>query len=104
MKKNCYIKDNTVITIEPEFIDIFPNVPIQERYSKEFLDNCVAVDEDVEVQTGMIYEDGIFKFPPEPEPEEPIIIDDDEIDEEKIVMAEAIIDLENRLSELEGGK
>ena len=103
MKKYCYIKDNIVITIEPEFIDIFPDIPIEERYSKEFLENCIAVDEDVEVQTGMIYEDDIFEFPPEPELEEPIIIDD-EIDEEKIVMAEAIIDLENRLSELEGGK
>lgn len=39
-------------------------------------------------------------IPPEPEP----IIVDEYIDEEKIAIAEAIIDFENRISILEGGK
>lgn len=39
-------------------------------------------------------------IPPEPEP----IIVDEYIDEEKIAIAEAIIDLEHRISILEGGK
>ena len=51
--------------IIPEFIDAFPDIGIEKRYPKEFLDQCVIVDETVEVGEHWIYdkETGIFSEP-----------------------------------------
>lgn len=53
-----YILLNRGITVEiiPELDPIFPDVPIHQRYSAEFLDKCVSVEDDVNVTTGMQYD------------------------------------------------
>lgn len=71
MNKYCYIEGSIVITIEDEYIDIFPNIHITKRFSPEFIGKCVIVDESVEVHPGMLYRDGEFHEPPEPEPVDP---------------------------------
>lgn len=68
MNKYVYIENSVVVTIEDEYIDIFPDIHISKRFSAEFLNKCVIVDETVDVRPGMIYEDGVFKDPPEPDP------------------------------------
>ncbi|MCQ4921569.1 hypothetical protein NE686_00605 [Tissierella carlieri] len=74
MKKYCLVVNNVVTEIIPRFDAIFPSIPIEERYAKEFLDNCIAVDENTEVEVGDVYSDGSFtkqppvEIPPEPEP------------------------------------
>ena len=75
MKKYCLVVNNVVIEMIPEFDVIFPDIPIEERYSREFLDDCIEVNEGVEVEVGDVYSDGSFtKQPPveispiEPEP------------------------------------
>ena len=51
---------------------VFPGVPIGDRYSAEFLEDCVHVDDSAEVHEGWEYRDGIFVEPEPPaEPEEP---------------------------------
>lgn len=65
MKKYCLIVNNVITEIIPEFDAIFPDIPIEERYSREFLDDCIEVNEDVEVEVGDVYSDGSFtKQPP----------------------------------------
>lgn len=64
MNKYCNIKNNIVVAVEPEYVDIFPDIHITERFFKEFIDNCIIVDESVIVIPGMIYEDGVFKEAP----------------------------------------
>lgn len=72
--KFIYLTDNTVQEIIPETNPAFPGIPIEQRYSPEFLANCVVVDNNTEVQSGWIYdpETQTFSEPPEPEPVEPI--------------------------------
>lgn len=68
--KYIYLIDNKVHEIIPEFNPVFPDVPITERYTAEFLSHCVAVEDYVTVEQNWIYEDGLFTEPPEPEPVE----------------------------------
>jgi len=51
-----YLLNNAVIEIISEINPDFPDVPITERYSKEFLSQCVKVSDDTEVEQGWIYE------------------------------------------------
>ncbi|WP_027399093.1 hypothetical protein [Anaerovorax odorimutans] len=97
--KYCYLEKNTVQEIIPEFVEIFPNIPIQERYSKEFLDKCIEVEEDISVEVGYTYEDGNFK---ESVSATPTIVEEP-ADPEKVAMAETIIELSNQLETLQGG-
>ena len=63
MLKYVYInKDKTVGAVVPEFDPIFPEIPIDKRYSATFLEKCITVDESVEVRGGMGYNEiaGIF--------------------------------------------
>jgi hypothetical protein len=99
MKQYCYLVDNKVQEIIPEFIDIFPNIPIKERYSVDFLKSCIEVDENVQVETSWVYENGAFKAPVA----EPQIIEEP-VDHEKVQMAETIIELNAQLEALQGGK
>lgn len=50
-------------------IPIIPGIPIEQRYTAEFLANCVYTEE--EVEQGWIYEDGHFHEPVEEVPEPP---------------------------------
>lgn len=61
-----------------EFDPVFPDVPIEERYTKEFLDGCInTTEERVEaegIHSGMLYDPETDTFseppaPPEPEPQ-----------------------------------
>ena len=67
-----YLKDNIASESIPEYIDIFPGMPIAKRYSAEFLSQCVTSVE--EIPAGYIYnpETNAFREPP-PEPEIPYI-------------------------------
>lgn len=48
-------------------IPIIPDIPIEQRYTAEFLSHCVYTEDYVE--QGYIYEDGHFHAPIESEPE-----------------------------------
>ena len=70
--KYVYIIENTALEIIPEFVDMFPGVPVSSRYSGDFLSQCVEVLDDVEVLIGWVYDPDTGKFsepPPMPEPE-----------------------------------
>jgi hypothetical protein len=63
--KYVYIEYDRVINIIPEWDSTFPDIPITERYSAEFLSRCIVVDESVEVESGYLYnhETGVFTQP-----------------------------------------
>lgn len=70
MKKYILLTEqNTVAEIIPEFNSIFPDVPIEERYTKEFIKDLIEVDSFVEVQSHWIYDPVTGEFY-EPEPVE----------------------------------
>ena len=48
MKHYIYIRDNIAYEIIPEINEAFPDIPIEDRYSKDFLDKCVVVEDGVE--------------------------------------------------------
>lgn len=75
--KYVYVTDGIVREIIPEINPAFPDIPIDERYTADFLDRCIVVSDDTEVEQNWICEDGGFTPPPEPEP-----VPDDEADEE----------------------
>lgn len=95
---NKYIYLNNLGEVR-EFIDefnpIFPNIPIQDRYSKEFLDQClIMTDEEITnrgIYLGMYYnkEEDSFYFP------EPPVIEEEEMEEtvpaeEEIILEEGV--------------
>lgn len=53
-----YIRlDNNAIVQEilPEYDTAFPGIPINERFSEEFLNECLEAADETEVETGMEY-------------------------------------------------
>ena len=58
-----YLKDNVAYEAIPEINPTFPDIPIEERYTAEFLSHCVQSDQDV--AQGWIYENGEFHAPAE---------------------------------------
>lgn len=66
--KYVYIVDGKAYEIIPAINPAFPEIPIEERYSPDFLSNCVVVDEAVEVECNWLYdaETKTFSAPPEP--------------------------------------
>lgn len=52
---------------------LFPNVPLEERYSTEFLSRCLQVPASVDIILGNVWdsESGKFIAPPEPPTPEP---------------------------------
>lgn len=56
-----YLKDNIVYELIPTINPVFPNVPIEQRYTSEFLSHCVYTDE--EVEQGWVYFNGHFYNP-----------------------------------------
>ena len=57
----------TVKLILNEYDENFPGLPITSRYSKEYLDSCIAVNDDVDVDFDYIYDkkNKTFKNPSE---------------------------------------
>lgn len=54
--KYVYIdNDRMVREVIPAFVEEFPDVPVTDRYSKEFLSRCLEVDDSLDVQAGMEY-------------------------------------------------
>lgn len=62
---------NTAAEIIPDENPVFPGVPIEERYSPDFVAKLLHVDDATEVQQGWSYVDGTFVKPIVPEPEIP---------------------------------
>lgn len=61
MKKYIFLLNNKVHEIVDEYDAIFPNIPIHERYSNDFLDKCIIVEDDDKIpQIGSLYENGVF--------------------------------------------
>lgn len=67
-------QNNVVSEIIPEFDPVFPDIPITERYTPDFLKNCIMrSDEEIEakgIMHGKVYypDTNEFQDPPEPEP------------------------------------
>jgi len=71
--KYVFTENNIVRQIIPEIDPAFPGIPITERYTSEFLKQCVAVDEIVKVEINWTYDPKTKAFSPpksEPEPEQ----------------------------------
>lgn len=68
------LRDNIVVEIIPQYDPKFPNLLPQQRFSQEFLDECVSLSDDtLEIHEGMIYNRGIFEEPPAPEIDVPTV-------------------------------
>lgn len=94
-----------VCGIIPAEDPIFPGIPIDQRFSPDFISALVPVDDGETVESGWIYEDGAFHEPPPP----PEI---DEVTGEEVPEAEPstaddlmnmAVDLDYRLTLLELG-
>ena len=55
------IHNGVVVEIIPDFDPVFPGIPVEERYSPEFLKDCVPCDETV--QQRYTYSNGEFSEP-----------------------------------------
>lgn len=73
MNKYIYINNlGEVREFIDEFNPIFPNIPIEERYAKDFLDNCLIMNENEfnkrDISLGMYYnkEEDSFYYPESP--------------------------------------
>lgn len=74
MKYVLLSAENRVVEIIPEFNPAFPDIPITERYTKEFIAGLIEVADEVELDEGWVYDFGSGTFteyvePDEPEPE-----------------------------------
>jgi len=67
--KYIFLTNNIVHEIIPDLDPVFPGVPIEQRYSPDFLSRCVAVEDAEEPPAGYMYDPqtGTFSAPPEPE-------------------------------------
>ena len=64
MKHYIYIRDNIAYEIIPEINEAFPEIPIEDRYTKEFLSHCVVIGNDEELPAlNDLYLDGKFISP-----------------------------------------
>ena len=86
-----YIKviDSIVREIIPEYDPNFPDIPVGERYPKEFINGLIKVPDDTVVSVGMLYNaDGTFAYP-KIVPDKPVIIDLDSEKSAKIIESKA---------------
>ncbi len=60
-----YVENNTVREIVPEYDPAFPGIPVEERYSEEFVSRLIA-DGVGNVRPGWIYDPGTGGFSPPP--------------------------------------
>ena len=63
--KYLYLENGIVHEIIPSIDPMFPDVPINQRYSVAFLSKCVSIDESVIVNVGDLYDSttGIISSP-----------------------------------------
>lgn len=94
--KYIHVNENKAHEVIEEFDPKFPNVPISERYSASFLNSCVEVDDEDVPPIGYLFENGVFVEPPAP------IVVEKTAEEKKVAIEQQIIELQNKLKELEG--
>ena len=58
----AFIIKNTVRELIPDIDEVFPTVPIEQRYPADVLNKCVHVADDADVRVGMIYNAGTGEF------------------------------------------
>ena len=65
MNKYIYVVDKKVQEVIPEYVEAFPDIPADQRYSKQFLDKCVVIDETIPVEPTWDYlsDVDLFKTP-----------------------------------------
>jgi hypothetical protein len=68
--KYIYLRGNITHEIINDINPTFPDVPIEQRYSVDFLSKCITVEDSVDVPIGYIYENGVFNPPVAEEPVE----------------------------------
>lgn len=62
------LSNNIVAEVIPQYDPKFPNILPQQRFSQEFLNECVTLSDDtLDIHEGMIYNRGRFEEPPKPE-------------------------------------
>lgn len=74
------LDDTIVVEIIPDFDMEFPGVPIEKRYSKEFISKLIHIDDNVDVRIGSTFLNGEFILPPVVTPP------DEEIEENSVVV------------------
>ena len=63
-----HLINNKAAEIIPEIDRVFPDIPVEGRYSAQFLSECVRVSDDTEVKAYWIYDAERNSFSPQPEP------------------------------------
>ena len=81
--KYVLISKNRVAEIIQDYDPTFPGIPIEDRYSSDFLAQCVAVDNDKEIQQNWVYENSAFSPPSEPESEDDETAEDESVETEE---------------------
>ena len=73
-----------------EYDAAFPDIPLAERYPKEFINGLIKVPDDTVVSVGMLYnaDDGTFSYP-KIAPDKPVIIDLHSLKSAKIIESKA---------------
>lgn len=56
------IFENIVQELIPDFVDGFPDVPVQERYAPDFLSTCIHVPDETPVKQGDKYDERTRTF------------------------------------------
>lgn len=65
-----HLISNTVTEIIPDVNPIFPSIPVAQRYTTDYLNQCITADDVSAIHTGMIYDPAskTFSDPPALEP------------------------------------
>lgn len=58
----AYISNNIVVQLIPDFDPVFPEVPIEQRYSDAFCKKLVHINDDSNVSIGMVYNSDTKEF------------------------------------------
>lgn len=66
-------ENNAVMEIIPDYHPVFPDIPIEQRYSPDFIAKLIQVSDETPVEQSWFYnpDDQTFSAPPPPEPGEP---------------------------------
>ena len=69
-----YVQNNIAYEMIAEFDEALPGVPVEQRYTEQFLRNVVTVPQGAEVKIGWLVDTNTWTFtePPVPEAVEPI--------------------------------
>lgn len=89
------LNDTVVVEIIPDFDMDFPGVPIEKRYSKEFISKLIHIEDNVDVRIGSTFLNGEFILPS-------VVVPTDESEENNMIVFpdESAYDIKiNELSE-----